>query len=177
MSSLGRYQSLIIDCEAEGGLQAIKGIRSLHPGKTIAFASGCYDVFQPGHGIFFEQMHEIADIVVIGIGRDVVLKALKPGRPINSEMNRAYVLASMRSVDHVIIDSSFVEQPGKLDFRATLEALLPDYFILNSDDTSIDIKRKLCEQLNVELKLVDRIVPSFLDATSTTDIINKIKNS
>jgi D-beta-D-heptose 7-phosphate kinase/D-beta-D-heptose 1-phosphate adenosyltransferase len=177
MSTLGKYKSVIIDCEAEGGVQFIEKIRHMHPGKTIAFASGCYDIFQPGHGIFFEQMHEIADIVVIGIGRDSVLKALKPGRPINSEMNRVYVLASMKAVDYVIIDSSLVEQPGKIDFRLTLETLLPDYFVLNSDDSGIDTKRMLCEKLKIELRLVERIVPTFLDPTSTTEIINKIKNS
>ena len=170
---LGKYKRNIID--SENGIEAKKIllIRKNNPGKKIAFASGCYDILQPGHAVFFEQMKQYGDIVVIALGRDVVISALKPGRPINPEMNRAYLLASMKDVDYVIIDSPKMEE-GKIHFGETLKALKPDVFVLNDDDSSIDLKRKLCKKLKIKFVLVKREVPAFLKATSSSDIIEKI---
>lgn len=176
MSNLGRFRDIIIDSEAPDGEQRINAIRTENPGKTIGLASACVDILQPGHTIFFEQIKQIADVVVISLGRDSVVGALKPGRPIIPEGNRAYLVAAMKPVDYVVLGSSFVEE-GKVDFRRTLEVLKPDFFVLNSDDSALGIKRALCESLGITLKIVDRVVPDFLIPTSTTEIIDRIRSS
>ncbi len=146
-------------------------IRQRHD--TIAMCSGCFDVLQSGHAVFFGQCKDFADTLVIAMGRDCVISSLKgPSRPLNPEMNRAYLLAAMATVDYVILGESEVG-PGKIDFGGIMRDLRPDVFVLNDDDGGINAKRQLCEALGVRLELVGRTVPAFLTPTSTTEIIEK----
>lgn len=154
----------------------LKQIRKKH--SKIAFCSGCYDILHSGHVVFFRQCKEFTDTLVVSIGRDSVIKRLKgDNRPINPENNRAYLLSQLRDVDYVILGDEEVIMPGKLDFINILKQLRPDYFILNEDDSAIEIKKKLCDELGIELKLVPRTVPDNLKKTSSTEIIDKLINS
>ncbi len=155
----------------------LKKVRKNHPGKRIAFCTGCYDILQSGHAVFFSQCKELADILVVGIGRDSVISTLKgPGRPINPENNRLYLVAAMSDVDYTVLNGITV-QPGKIDFADVLEKLRPDIFVLNDDDSGIAAKQELCKKLGVEIRFVQRIVPEELEPTSTTRIIDKINFS
>jgi len=63
---------------------------------------------------------------------------------------------------------------GKIDFKHIIEALKPDIFVLNDDDSGIELKKALCDANNVEIEFVSRVVPPELEATSTSRIIDKI---
>lgn len=152
-------------------------IRVLNPGKKIVFCTGCYDILQSGHAVFFNQCKEFGDILVVGVGRDVVITELKgPGRPVNPENNRVYLIASLQDVDFAVLnDTSLL--PGKIDFKNILEELKPDVFVLNQDDSGVEAKRSICDQLGIEIVFVPRIVPEELEPTSTTRIIDRINFS
>ncbi len=155
----------------------LKHIRSKHKGARIAFCTGCFDILQSGHAVFFSQCKKYGDVLVVGIGRDSTLRALKgPDRPINPENNRLYLVAAMEDVDYAVLNDDEIGE-GKIDFRHILEELRPDVFVLNDDDTSIPEKKDLCGKLGIELQLVKREVPKELLPTSTTNIINKINFS
>ena len=152
----------------------IKNLKSQQ--KTIVFCSGCYDILQPGHVIFFNQCKEFADILIVGIGRDSTIKRLKgEGRPVNPENNRAFLIASLENVDYTILNDKEI-LPGKIDFTKILETIKPNVFVLNNDDSAIKEKSELCKKLNIELKLVSRTVPNYLKPTSSTEIIKKSRN-
>lgn len=156
---------------------SLPAVREKHPGKTIVFCSGCYDILQSGHAVFFDQCRKFGDILVVGIGRDAVLRQLKgPGRPVNPENNRLYLVAAMQDVDYAVLNSSTL-LPGKMDHAPTLQKLRPDIYVLNSDDSDIEAKRALCERIGVEIRFVDRVVPPELEATSSSRIIDKINFS
>jgi len=171
---IGIFKNLIFDFETPEGVEGVKKLREANPNKKIVFASGCYDVFQSGHAIFFEQCKQQGDIVVISVGRDSVVRELKR-EPIQPEWNRAYVVAAQKCVDYVIIDQATMSE-GKIVFGKVLEVLKPDVFVLNDDDSGVVFKRALCERLRIKLELVRRITPDFLEPTSTTAIIRKIRN-
>jgi cytidyltransferase-like protein len=155
----------------------LSSVRVKHPGKKIVFCSGCYDILQSGHAVFFNQCKEAGDILVVGIGRDVVLTELKgPGRPVNPENNRLYLVAAMQEVDYAVLNST-VLMPGKMDHAPTLEKLRPDLYILNNDDSDIETKQVLCDRLGIEIRFVERIVPPELEPTSSSRIIDKINFS
>lgn len=152
-------------------------IRKLHPDKTIAFCSGCFDIVHSGHAVFFKQCKQLADILVLGIGRDSTLKELKgANRPINPEQNRIHLMASMQNVDYVTLNDQDIK-PGKIDFYDVIKKLKPDIFVLNDDDSAIKEKRSLCNDLGIELKLVPRSVPDHLKKVSSTEIMERIKNT
>jgi len=149
-------------------------LRKLHAGKKIVFCSGCYDILQSGHAVFFSQCREFGDILVVGIGRDSVISELKgPGRPVNPENNRLYLVAALHDVDYAILNGSDIK-PGKIDFENIIEKLRPDFFILNEDDSAIDQKKEMCGRYGIKIECVSRIVPVELEATSTSHIIDKI---
>ena len=142
--------------------------------KTIVFCSGCYDILQSGHAVFFNQCKQFGDVLVVGVGRDQTLEALKgPGRPVNPENNRIYLLAALQDVDYAVLNDFEIGE-GKIDFKEVITQLRPDVFVLNEDDSAIEQKKQLCDQLGTQLAFVKREVPPELHATSTSNIINKI---
>src|SRR5664279_2195059 len=106
-------------------------LRSANSDKKIVFCTGCYDILQSGHAVFFNQCKEFGDLLVVGIGRDSVIEKLKgPGRPVNPQNNRLYLVASIQDVNFAVLNGELIEE-GKIDFRNILENLLPDVFIVN----------------------------------------------
>jgi len=155
----------------------LSSLRIQYANKKIVFCTGCYDILQSGHAVFFNQCRELGDILVVGVGRDSVITSLKgPGRPVNPEINRLYLVAAMHDVDFAVLNGSEIKK-GKIDFENIIEKLKPDYFILNDDDSGLDSKQELCDKYGVEIKFVSRIVPEELEATSTSRIIDKINFS
>jgi D-glycero-alpha-D-manno-heptose-7-phosphate kinase len=152
-------------------------LRQSHPGKKIVFATGCYDILQSGHAVFFNQCKRHGDILVVGVGKDETLRQLKgPGRPVNPENNRLFLVAAMEDVSFAVLNDDEIGE-GKIDFSKVMTELKPDVFILNEDDSSVGPKQKLCDALGVKIEFVAREVPEELMPTSTTNIINKINYS
>lgn len=155
----------------EKGLQAL---RANNQSKKIVYATGCYDILQSGHAVFFNQCKAFGDILVIGVGRDKVIEQLKGvGRPVNPENNRLFLVAAMHDVDYATLNSEELQE-GKVDFMNVLTHLKPDVFVINKDDSGFAHKTSLCKQLGITTASVSRTVPPELLATSTTNIINKI---
>lgn len=186
-TTIGKYKNIIFDSENPEGRIKIRNIRRNNPKSLIVFATGCFDVAQPGHPLFAEQVRSVGDnvnkisgnkngevIVVIGVGRDSTLSALKKGRPIVPENNRTYLVASYKDVDYVILDNIKISE-GKIDFEKTLQVLQPDIFVLNDDDSGKVHKKKLCKSLGIIFKTVKRETPEFISDTSSTEIIEYIK--
>lgn len=158
-------------------VKKLSQVRKMNPDKKIVFCTGCYDILQSGHAVFFNQCREFGDILVVGVGRDVVISELKgPGRPVNPENNRVYLIASLQDVDYAVLNDTKL-LPGKIDFKNILEELKPDTFILNEDDSGVEAKKAICDKLGITINFVQRIVPEELEPTSTTRIIDKINFS
>lgn len=155
----------------------LQNLRKQHKNKTIVFCTGCYDILQSGHAVFFNQCKSYGDILVVGVGKDETLRQLKgPGRPINPEINRIYLIAAMEDVNYTVLNDDEIGG-GKIDFKNVLTELKPDIFIVNDDDSSIEPKKTLCDDLEIKIEFVAREVPEELLPTSTTNIINKINYS
>jgi glycerol-3-phosphate cytidylyltransferase len=167
---VGKLRSIIFQSNEASKIRSLVG-----ENKRIVFCTGCFDVLHSGHAIFFEQCGEYGDVLVVGLGRDSTIETLKgEGRPINPEMNRAYLLAGLKAVDFVIFDDKEIGE-GKIDFFGVISQLKPNVFVLNDDDSGIEEKKKLCESMGIKLVLVKRDVPPFLKKTSTTGIVTRIK--
>jgi D-beta-D-heptose 7-phosphate kinase / D-beta-D-heptose 1-phosphate adenosyltransferase len=98
-------------------------------GLKIAFANGCFDLLHPGHISLLEQARRSADRLIVGLNADLSIRRLKgPNRPVQSEVARATVLASMKSVDAVVIFAE--DTPINL-----IETLEPDVLVKGADYT------------------------------------------
>ncbi|MEM9081508.1 MAG: adenylyltransferase/cytidyltransferase family protein, partial [Verrucomicrobiota bacterium] len=139
----------------------------------VGVCTGCYDILQSGHAVFFEQCKEYCDTLFVVVGRASVVSRQKPGRPINPDNNRLYLVAALDPVDYAVLGDDPL-LPGKIDCYTLCERLKPDVYVLNGDDSGLAWKRTFCEERGIELQLVERTVPGFLEATSTTAIVEKI---
>ena len=73
-------------------------------GKQIVFTNGCFDILHAGHVQYLERARNLGDFLVVGLNSDrSVLKLKGKGRPVNSENDRALVLAGLTAVDCISI--------------------------------------------------------------------------
>ncbi len=128
------------------------------------FVSGCYDLLHSGHIAFFKEASKYGDLYV-GIGSDSTIEDLKGRKTINSELERLYMVKSIRYVKDAFINSG----SGIIDFENELKLLKPDYFIVNEDGFS-PAKQELCDHLGIILKVLERIPDAGLPPRSTTSI-------
>jgi cytidyltransferase-like protein len=133
-----------------------------NPIKKKVFVSGCFDMLHSGHIAFLKEAAEYGD-VYIGLGSDKTIRELKGREPINSEDERAYMLAALSCVTNVTINKG----AGFLDFLGTLDLVNPDIFIVNEDGHSPE-KENLCRQKGIEYKVLKRIPYANLPVRSTT---------
>jgi len=132
--------------------------------KKKVFVSGCFDMLHSGHIAFFKEASSYGDLYV-GIGSDATISELKGRETINSEQERLYTINAIKYVKEAIVNTG----SGILDFKTDLEELRPDYFVVNEDGFSPE-KQELCDSLNIELKMLERIPDAGLPARSTTAI-------
>ncbi len=143
--------------------------------KKIVFATGCFDLLHFGHSFFFEKAKEHGDILIVGVGNDKTLKALKgSGRPILSERIRAAMVASQMFVDYAVI----LKEPLKAhkdDHSNLMTKIKPLVFVVNKDDSALSSKKAIIESLGGSLVSISRIRPKGIPYISTTSICEKIQ--
>jgi D-beta-D-heptose 7-phosphate kinase/D-beta-D-heptose 1-phosphate adenosyltransferase len=96
-------------------------------GHKIGFTNGCFDLLHPGHVSLLKQARKACGRLMVGLNSDASVKRLKGnGRPVQSEAARAQVLASLASVDAVVI---FAEKtPIEM-----IKAFKPDVLVKGAD--------------------------------------------
>ena len=73
-------------------------------GKKLVFTNGCFDLLHVGHVRYLEAARALGDALAVAVNGDASVRALKgTSRPINSEQDRAEVLAALECVDFVTI--------------------------------------------------------------------------
>lgn len=73
-------------------------------GRVLVFTNGCFDLLHVGHTRYLQEARALGDALVVAVNGDESVRALKgPTRPINTEDDRAEVLAALACVDHVTV--------------------------------------------------------------------------
>ena len=98
-------------------------------GQTVGFTNGCFDLLHPGHISLLSQAKATCDRLIVGLNTDASVSKLKgPTRPVQKEHGRATVLASLSSVDLVVL----FDQDTPLDL---IQAFRPDVLVKGADYT------------------------------------------
>ncbi|MEO5375919.1 MAG: D-glycero-beta-D-manno-heptose-7-phosphate kinase [Alphaproteobacteria bacterium] len=96
-------------------------------GLTVGFTNGCFDLLHPGHVSLLARARAACDRLIVGLNSDASVARLKgPERPVQTEASRAVVLASLATVDMVVIF-------GEDTPLALIEALRPDVLVKGAD--------------------------------------------
>ena len=124
---------IISQNRSKGG--KIRTIESLIPelnwhrsqNQKIVFTNGCFDVLHRGHIEYLKFCKTSGDVLVVGLNSDSSVKTIKgPDRPINSQLDRASVLAAMESIDYIVI----FDEPDPLNL---IKQVRPDILIKGKD--------------------------------------------
>jgi rfaE bifunctional protein nucleotidyltransferase chain/domain len=136
-------------------------------GSRIVFTNGCFDLVHAGHVSYLEEARRCGDCLVIGLNSDRSVRALKgPSRPVNSELERARVLAALGCVDFVVLFDE--ETPLGL-----ITTLLPDILVKGADWPEEQIVG--AAEVKAAGGKIVRI--AFTCQTSTTAVIDKITSA
>jgi D-beta-D-heptose 7-phosphate kinase/D-beta-D-heptose 1-phosphate adenosyltransferase len=131
--------------------------------KKIVFTNGCFDILHTGHVKYLEEAKSFGDILILGLNSDNSVRKLKgENRPINSQVDRAYILASLKVIDYVVIFDD--DTPYDL-----INFIQPDLLVKGGD---YEGKEVVGQDIAKELKLV-----KFIDNKSTTKTIERIQKS
>jgi len=105
-------------------------------GHKVVFANGCFDLLHAGHVRYLESAKGLGDMLIVGINSDTCVAALKgAGRPLQSEADRAEILASMQCVDYVLLfDAPTVD--------GILKELRPDVHAKGTDYTQESVPER-----------------------------------
>jgi rfaE bifunctional protein nucleotidyltransferase chain/domain len=95
-------------------------------GKKIVFTNGCFDLLHIGHVRCLREARKLGDILIVGLNSDDSVRRLKPQRPINAELHRAEVLASLEMVDYIAIFSE--DTPYNI-----IKSIRPDVLVKGGD--------------------------------------------
>ena len=129
--------------------------------KKIVFTNGCFDILHIGHIKYLEKAKNFGDILILGLNSNNSTQKLKgKTRPINTQDDRAYILASLEAVDYVVIFNE--DTPLNL-----IKLIKPDVLVKGGD---YEGKEVVGQDIAKELKLVQ-----FIDGKSTTKTIERIQ--
>ena len=136
-------------------------------GHKIVFTNGCFDIMHKGHIEVLSKSSDLGDKLIIGLNSDSSVQKLKGNsRPIIDENSRAIALAALSFVDAIVLFSE--ETPINL-----ISNLTPDILAKGGDyEIRTIVGHEIVQKNGGEVILIP-----FVDGFSSTNIINKIKNS
>ena len=168
LNEINEYGSLINQSSSNQRIKTLNEITKLIEelklkNKKVIFTNGCFDLIHSGHIRYLEQAKKFGDILVVGVNSDRSVAALKgKNRPINSEIDRAYIIAALEVVDYVVIFND--DTPYNL-----IKSIKPDILVKGGDYEGKDVVGK---NLAGQLKIV-----KYIKNKSTTKTIHKIQQS
>jgi rfaE bifunctional protein nucleotidyltransferase chain/domain len=136
--------------------------------KKIVFTNGVFDLMHLGHVDYLGKAKDCGDILIVGMNSDSSVKMLNKGdtRPLQDQVSRSMVLASLAFVDYVVIFDE--ETPYEL-----IKAVQPDILVKGADYKVEQIAgHDIVLGRGGEVKLIE-----LVEGYSTSAIERKIKNS
>ncbi|GAB4201859.1 MAG: D-glycero-beta-D-manno-heptose 1-phosphate adenylyltransferase [Coleofasciculaceae cyanobacterium] len=139
--------------------------------RPLVFTNGCFDLLHVGHVRYLNVAKSLGRSLIVGLNSDRSVRTLKPNkpglppRPLVPEIQRAEVLASLKSVDGVVIFSETTA-------TRLIQVLQPDIYVKGGDYCYATLPEVPAVQAyggRIELVTVEV-------QTSTTTLIDRILN-
>ena len=132
-------------------------------GRELVFTNGCFDILHRGHTEYLAFARAQGDALCVGLNSDASVRRNKgPTRPVNPEADRAFVLASLRAVDFVVIFEE--DEPKDL-----IAKILPQVLVKGKDWAHYVSGRDIVESHGGRVVLAD-----LVEGRSTTSTIARV---
>ncbi len=135
--------------------------------QSLVFTNGVFDLLHVGHVRYLAEARELGDALVVAVNSDRSVRELKGnGRPVVPEMERAEVLAALKSVTYVAVFDD-------ISPRSLICELLPDVLVKGGDYSLDEIHGR--EQVEAAGGRVVSL--PFTQGLSTSRVIERMKRS
>ena len=147
-----------------GREQVLNHIRRLP--RPLVFTNGVFDVLHRGHVMYLAQARSLGASLVVALNTDASARRLGkgPDRPLNSEADRAFVMAALSSTSLV----TWFDEDTPIELITDIK---PDILVKGGD---YDMA-KLAETQVVESYGGRALALPFVDGYSTTALVRKIR--
>ena len=136
-------------------------------GRRVVFTNGVFDLLHPGHIRYLNQARRLGDALIVGVNSDRSVRSNKgDGRPINTETERAELLAALEAVDAVVV---FDEDTP----HALIGAVQPDVLVKGADWPEDGIVGRDSVEARGGIVVRVPVEPGY----STSSIIEKIRQA
>lgn len=136
-------------------------------GRKLVLTNGCFDLLHAGHVRYLQAARALGDALAVAINGDDSVRVLKgEGRPLNSESDRAEIVAALECVDYAVI---FPE----VRVTRLIEKVRPSIYAKGGDYTPATLhseEQAALEKIGAEI----RILP-FEPGHSTSGLIARMK--
>ena len=134
--------------------------------RPVVFTNGVFDVLHRGHASYLAHARELGASLVVALNTDASARRLGkgPDRPLNTEADRAALIAALESVSLV----TFFDEDTPLEL---IRLLKPD-ILVKGGDYDMDT---LAETAVVKAYGGKAIAIAFVDGYSTTALVKKIR--
>ena len=134
--------------------------------RPLVFTNGVFDVLHRGHVMYLAQARALGASLVVALNTDASARRLGkgPDRPLNSEADRAFVMAALASTSLV----TWFDEDTPLEL---ITQIRPDILVKGGD---YDM-RQLAETPVVEAYGGRALALPFVDGYSTTALVRKIR--
>lgn len=97
-------------------------------GNNIVFTNGCFDILHRGHVTYLAKAAELGSKLIVAVNTDDSVKRLNKAtnRPVNQELDRALVLASLGFIDLIVLFNE--DTPLEL-----IQKINPDILVKGAD--------------------------------------------
>jgi len=136
-------------------------------GEVVVFTNGCFDILHSGHIQCLRSAKELGDRLLVAVNSDSSVRENKgEGRPVNSQEERAELLAALEFVDYVIVF-------GEKDPSRAISFLRPDVLVKGADwEPDRIIGREEVEGWGGKVVTIP-----LVRGKSTSEILKRIKES
>lgn len=134
--------------------------------QPVVFTNGVFDILHRGHVTYLAQARALGGSLVVGLNSDASARGLGkgPDRPLNTQLDRACVLAALESVSLVV----GFDEPTPVE---VLKRVRPQWYVKGGD---YDIET-LAETALVRSWGGDARALPFVDGQSTTALVRRIR--
>jgi rfaE bifunctional protein nucleotidyltransferase chain/domain len=119
--------------------------------RKLVLTNGCFDLLHAGHVRYLQAARALGDALVVAINGDDSVRALKgEGRPLNSESDRAEIVAALECVDYVVL---FPE----MRVTRLIERVRPSIYVKGGDYTPASLhpeERAALKRIGAKIRIL-----------------------
>lgn len=122
--------------------------------KTV-LVGGCFDLLHFGHVMFLEQAKALGEYLIVALESDDNVRRMKgDARPIHTQEQRKAMLASLRSVDEVIMLPTLKTDA---DYEALVTRVRPSVIAMTEGDPVEEKKRRHAAGIGATVVVIPKI--------------------